>query len=124
MAYLKNRIRSFGYAFSGLMNAIKTEKNLQLQTVVAILVIAAGIFFDISIRKWLAVIGCITLVISLELINSAIEKLCDLYSKEQDPRIKYIKDVSAAAVLVASILSAIIGIVIFGFDILNLFGHH
>lgn len=124
MSYLKKRIKAFGFAFSGLFQAFKCEKHLQLHSIIAVLVIVAGIFFDISIRKWLAVAGCITLVISLELINSAIEKLCDLYSTEQNPKIKYIKDVSAAAVLVASIFAAIVGVIIFWWDVVSLFLRH
>lgn len=123
MSYLKKRKQAFGFAFSGLFQAFKSEKHLQLHGIIAVLVIAAGIFFDISIARWLAVAGCITLVISLELINSALEKLCDLYSTEQNPKIKYIKDVAAAAVLVASIFAAIVGVVIFWWDVVKLFGH-
>ncbi len=124
MSYLKKRIQAFGFAFSGLFQAFKSEKHLQLHGIIAVLVISAGIFFDISIKRWLAVAGCIALVISLELINSAIEKLCDLYSTEQNPKIKYIKDVSAAAVLVASIFAAIVGVIIFWWDVVRLILGH
>ncbi len=124
MSYLKKRKKAFGFAFSGLFQAFKSEKHLQLQGIISLLVIAAGVFFDISIRKWLAVAGCIALVISLELINSAIEKLCDLYSTEQNPKIKYIKDVSAAAVLVVSIFAAIVGVIMFWSDVTGLIMGH
>ncbi|MEO6306221.1 MAG: diacylglycerol kinase family protein [Bacteroidia bacterium] len=113
MSYLKKRIQAFGFAFSGLFAAIKREKNLQLQVIIAILVIIGGIYFHCNSIDWLMIIACIACVISLELINSAIERLCDLYSKEPDPRIKYIKDVSAAAVLVASLFAAIVGLIVF-----------
>lgn len=121
MSYLKKRKQAFGFAFSGLFKAFKSEKHLQLHGIIAVAVIAAGVFFDISIRKWIAVAGCIALVISLELINSAIEKLCDLYSTEQNSKIKYIKDVSAAAVLVVSVFAAIVGVIIFWWDVTSLF---
>ncbi|MDO8998971.1 MAG: diacylglycerol kinase family protein [Bacteroidota bacterium] len=113
MSYLKDRINAFGYAFSGCVQALKTEKNLQLQLMISVLVIFAGVYFSIKVNEWLIVSACIAFVTSLELINSAIEKLCDLYSKEQNPTIKYIKDVSAAAVLVASIFTVLAGSFVF-----------
>jgi len=113
MTYLKKRKNAFKAAFAGLYQAFKSEAHLKLHLIIAVLVIAAGFYFSISKTEWFAVGICIALVIALELINSAIEKMCDLYSKEYDVRIKYIKDVAAAAVLVASIFAAIVGVVIF-----------
>ena len=113
MTYLKKRLKAFGYAFSGLYLAFKSEPHLKIHLGITALVIAAGLYFSISKAEWFAVSLCIALVISLELVNSAMEKLCDLYSKEFDLRIKYIKDVAAGAVLVASVFAAIAGIVIF-----------
>ncbi len=113
MSYLKNRKNAFTYAFSGLWQAFRSEVHLQLHVIIALVVIGAGCYFSISKAEWFAVGLCITLVISLELANSAAEKLCDLYSKEQNPKIKYVKDVMAASVLVASFFAAITGIVIF-----------
>ena len=113
MGYLKKRLLAFGFAFSGLFQAFKSEKHLQLHLIIAALVIAAGFYFSISKTEIFVVAGCIALVISLELINSAIEKLCDLYSTEHNPKIKYIKDVSAGAVLVASFFAAAAGLIIF-----------
>lgn len=113
MTYLKKRIQAFGYAFSGLAKAFTSEAHLQLHFLATVFVIWGGIFFNISKLEWFEVSACIVLVISLELINSAIEKLCDLYSTEQNPKIKYIKDVAAGAVLIASIFAAIIGFMVF-----------
>ena len=113
MSYLKNRKNAFAYAFSGLWHAFKSEAHLQLHLIIGAIVIIAGFYFSISKYDWLIVAGCIAFVISLELINSAIEKLCDLYSKEYNPKIKYIKDVMAAAVLVASVFAAITGVFVF-----------
>ena len=121
MKYLNDRLKAFGFAFSGIYQALKTETNLKLQAIIALLVIAAGFYFSISKSEWFVVAVCITLVICLEMVNSAIEKLCDLYSTEQDQKIKYIKDVCAGAVLVATIFAAISGSVIFWPYITQLF---
>jgi diacylglycerol kinase len=75
--------------------------------------VVAGIVFKISKNEWIAVIFCIGWVIALELVNSAIESTADFISKERNESIKKIKDLSAGAVLVAAIASAIIGLIIF-----------
>ena len=79
MNYLKNRSKAFGFAFSGLGAAFKSEINLQLQLFIAVMVIAAGFFFSISNQEWIVILFCIALVLALEMFNSAIEKLCDLF---------------------------------------------
>ncbi len=113
MNYLKKRSNAFKAAFTGLYQAFKSEPHLKIHLIFTVIVIIAGIYFSISKVEWFAVGACITLVIALELINSAMEKMCDLYSKENDVRIKYIKDVAAGAVLVASIFAAITGVIVF-----------
>lgn len=113
MSYLKNRSNAFGFAFSGLLAAFKSEINLQLQLIIAVFVIGAGFYFSILKEEWIAILLCIAIVITLEMFNSAIEKLCDLYTKEQNQKIKYIKDVCAGAVLFAAVLAAIIGCLVF-----------
>ena len=113
MTYIKNRFKAFYFAFSGIRNAFKSELNLQLQLIIALVVISAGFYFSISKLEWSLILFCICLVIALEMFNSAIEKQCDLYTKEHNQKIKYIKDVCAGAVLITSIVSAIIGSMIF-----------
>ena len=113
MNFLKQRIRSFGYAFSGLYEAIKSEMHMKFHLLAAILVISAGFYFSISKNEFLLILICIALVIALELINTAIEHLCNKLMPDTNTNVKYIKDVSAAAVLVASIIALVIGIIIF-----------
>src|SRR5687767_10649000 len=102
--YFTERARYFVFAFSCLIQAFKGETNLRIQVVAAFIAIAGGIYFCITPAEWLAVSVSIVLVITLELVNSAVEKLCDLVMPQQHPKIKYIKDVMAAAVLLACIL--------------------
>lgn len=110
---MKKRFRAFAYAFSGFYEAFKSEMHLQIHIVTAFCVVATGIYFSVTTAEWFAIGICITLVLSFELINSAIEKLCDVYSEEENTKIKYIKDVSAAAVLVVAIFSAVVGVIVF-----------
>ena len=77
------------------------------------MVIAAGLVLKIGTTDWLFIIGCSMLVLVLELINTAIEHLCDTVTKDFHPSIKIIKDASAAAVLLSAAGSVITGIIIF-----------
>ena len=116
-------IKSFGYAFNGLTKAWTDQRNLRIHCGVMVLAVALGYYFKIRPWEWCAIILMGTLVISLELINSAIETLTDLITREQNPLAAKVKDISAAAVLVAAAASIIIGIIIFGgrvLEILNL----
>ncbi len=104
---------TFINAANGIDQAIKQEPNMRIHVVAAGTAIATGCILGLSAIEWGVVIGCIVLVISLELINTAIETLCDLISLEFNSQIKLIKDVAAGAVLIAAVGSAIIGIIIF-----------
>jgi undecaprenol kinase/diacylglycerol kinase (ATP) len=105
--------RSVGFAFSGLLHFFRRERNGQVQGVIAVAVLLAGFFFQVSQVEWLALLGCTALVISLEMLNSAIERVCDLYTTEFHPAIKIIKDVAAAAVLWSALVSLVVGLFIF-----------
>lgn len=113
MSYLKNRKNAFVHAFNGLGQAFKTEIHLKLFLVIAIVVIAFAFYLKVSETDWIRLLICISLVLCLELVNSAIEKLCDLVMPEKHPKIKYIKDVMAGAVLLACFFAAIIGVIVF-----------
>ena len=110
---LAKQLASFRYAFNGLKILIKEEHNARIHLFAAICVLIAGVVFHISKIEWLAVIFCIGWVITLELMNSVIENTADLISEEKNEKIKKIKDLSAGAVLIAAIISAIIGLIIF-----------
>lgn len=115
MSYLKKRIKALGYAFNGLLLALQTEAHLLIHVIATILVIIMGIYFKLSKTEWLAIIICCGTVIAAELFNSAIEKLCDTVSPHLNPKIKFVKDVSAAAVLVLSLMSVCVAVLIFAF---------
>lgn len=110
---MSRKILSFKYAFAGLVTALKEEPNLKTHFLIGVVVIAISTFLKISLRDWVIIVFLIGFVISLELTNTAIEKVVDAFTDKEHPGAKLAKDVSAAAVLVAAITSAIIGIMIF-----------
>lgn len=110
---MKTFLRSFRFAVQGAAQFFSKQRNAKIQTVMGILAISLGFIVSITPYQWLLVLFCIGLVISLEMLNSAIEIFCDMVTTDFHPRIKIIKDVAAGAVLVASIASLIIGLIIF-----------
>lgn len=106
-------IRSVGFAFQGMFSFFRNERNGQIQGVIALLAVAAGTFLHLRRREWIVLLFCIAAVISLEMLNSTIERLCNKYTTEFDPEIKIIKDVAAAAVLWTAIIAAVVGIILF-----------
>lgn len=106
-------IRSVRYAGNGIYHFFRRERNGQIQGVAAVVVILAGFVFGISRTEWLVLLLCIAAVISLEMLNSAIERICNMYTTEFHPAIKIIKDVAAAAVLWTALVAFVIGMVIF-----------
>ncbi len=106
-------VRSLRYAFRGILYCLKHELNFRIQLAVSLSACALGLLLQISASEWVAVLMCIMLVSGLEIINTAIESLSDAVASEYDPLIKVTKDVSAGAVLLVAILSAVVGFIIF-----------
>lgn len=117
----KNLIDSFKHAFEGIGVAIKSERNLQIHIAIMFLVIIFGIILKISVVEWFVCLLLFGGVISLEMINTAIETTVDLITMERNPKAKLAKDASAGAVLVIAIVSVIIGLIIFVPKILEVF---
>ena len=110
---IAKRLKSFTYAFNGLRVLLKEEHNSLIHLLATVCVVVAGFAFDISSLEWVAVVFAIGLVFGGEIFNSAIEDLADVVCPERDERIKKVKDLSAAAVLVSAITALIIGLIIF-----------
>jgi diacylglycerol kinase len=106
-------LQSFGYAMAGLIKAFLLENNMKIHVLAAIVSVVLGVWLHISFLEWAMIVICIAMVISFELMNTAVEKICDRISKDIHPLTKFIKDVSAAAVLVVSIASLAAGLLIF-----------
>jgi len=110
---MKARLKSFRYAFEGLNAFLSTQHNAIIHLLMTIAVFISAILFNISKMEMIAIIVVTGFVWAAELFNTAIEKLADKVSKDPDPGIKFIKDVSAAAVLLASIAAFFTGAIIF-----------
>jgi len=100
-------------AFRGLKLIIKNERNFRIDIVVSVIVVTIGFLLEISHFDWIALGLLIALVFISEAINSVIEAICDTVSSEYKVNIRYAKDVSAGAVLVSTIVSVIVGLIIF-----------
>ncbi|WP_206365148.1 diacylglycerol kinase family protein [Sphingobacterium corticibacterium] len=107
------RIQSFKYAFKGLLHLIREEPNARIHFVAGIIAITCGWYFDIDKSEWLAVILCIGIVFTTEIVNTAVENICDYISPTYHHKIKIIKDLAAAAVLISAIMSVVVASCIF-----------
>ena len=106
----KNR---FIDAFNGLWFVFKNESNFKIHVGAFILVVLLGFYFRIEKWEWATVLLCSLLVFICEIINTAIEQLCNYIQPENDERIGLIKDIAASAVFVSAIIVSVIGIILF-----------
>ena len=116
----KPLLKTLSYGFNGILYTLKHERNMVIHFLIMILVIIAGIVFKITFVEWGVCFVLFALVLSLELMNTALENVVDLVTEEKKPKAKVAKDASAGAVLVAAIFAVIIGISIFLPRLLNL----
>lgn len=105
---------SFVYAISGILKAIKTERNLRFHIVIANLIFIFAYFYGLDRTQWAILLLAAFLVISLELINTAVEKAVDTATSEILPTAKLAKDAAAGAVFVMAIASLLVGVCLFG----------
>lgn len=115
-------IRSFGFSIEGLKYAYKYEQSMLIHVIATICVIAANIFFGVAGFEWLISLMAIGMVLSAELINTAIEAAVDLVTLEIHPLAKIAKDCGSAATFVLALMAAAIGVVIYGPYILTFVG--
>lgn len=113
-------IKSFGFAFTGIRSVVMHERNMKIHLVISIIVILTGIWLSLSKLEWLFIILAIGGMLSLEMINTAIERVVDLVTNQYHPLAKDAKDIAAGAVLLYAIMSVIIGLIIFLPKILEL----
>lgn len=110
---IRTHVRSYKWAFRGLFSIFLQQFNFQIELLISIIVIIAGLYFQISKDEGIIVIFCIFLVLIAEALNSAIEAISDAVDQDKHQDIKYAKDVGAGAVMLAVIASGIVGILIF-----------
>ncbi|MFR7592275.1 MAG: diacylglycerol kinase family protein [Longibaculum sp.] len=105
--------KSLGYAINGIKTCIFKERNIKIHIFMMICVIACGFIFQITYIEWMLCFLLFALVISLELVNTAIEAVVDLCSPKYHELAKVAKDTAAGAVLISALFAAVIGLMIF-----------
>lgn len=118
---IKKFLLSFTYPIKGLRYAYRNEQNLAVDVGVALLVTIAGFIFKLNLVEWAILALTIGLVISCELINTAIEAVVDVVTEDYHPLAKVAKDTAAAAVFVFAIIAVIVGLIIFLPKVIALF---
>lgn len=106
-------VRSFKWAGQGLKYCLSREKNFQVHCIVGVLAVVTGFVLKIAACEWVIISICIAIVLAFEMINTAIEHLCNIAQPSIDPTVKIIKDVSAGAVLIIALMSLVCGAIIF-----------
>ncbi|MBW4891106.1 diacylglycerol kinase family protein [Mucilaginibacter sp. HMF5004] len=114
-------IKSFGYAFKGLWYATKTQRNFRIHLVAAVVTIAMGFYLHLQQSEWLWISLAITMVLTAELLNTAIEVLTDRVSPEYNVKAGHTKDTAAAAVTITAFFAIVVGAIILLPKIIALF---
>jgi diacylglycerol kinase (ATP) len=112
-SFLTGRLKSITYAVKGAAKLITTEHSVMVQFSIGILVTIAGFYFEITRTEWLFQTLAIGFVMSIEGLNTAVEKMADFVHPDYHERIGFIKDIAAGAVFFAAITSVIIGLIIY-----------
>jgi diacylglycerol kinase (ATP) len=111
--FLTGRFKSMGFALKGAIKLITTEHSVMVQSSIAVLLIIAGFYFEISHEEWLIQTLAIGLVLGIEGLNTAVEKVADFIHPEYHERIGFIKDIAAGAVFFAAITAIAVGCIIY-----------
>ncbi len=112
--FLRSRLRSFRYAFSGWWYVIRTQRNAWIHALASGLVVFLGFWLQLAPRDWALIVLAIGMVWTSEFLNTALEAVVDLASPQHHPLARVGKDVGAAAVLIAALSSAVIGFLVIG----------
>lgn len=104
-----SRLKSFAYAIAGLRHLVRVEHNARVHLAATLATFAVGLVLQISLADWRWIIIAVALVWITEALNTAVEAVCDLVSPDYNEAVKVAKDVSASAVLIASLAAFVIG---------------
>jgi diacylglycerol kinase (ATP) len=106
-------LQSFNYAIEGLIHVLRRERNMRVHFALATIVLVLAFAYDVSKLELMALLLAVSFVLFAEMVNTAVEEMIDLSTRSFDPRAKIAKDVAAGAVMVASVVAATIGYLIF-----------
>lgn len=112
-SFVTGRLKSFKYAFSGAYKLITTEHSIMVQFSLGVLLTIAGFYFDISKTEWLFQTLAVGLVLSIEGLNTAVEKIADFIHPDFHNKIGFIKDIAAGAVFFAAVAALAVGCIIY-----------
>lgn len=112
--FLRSRLLSFKYAFSGIRYVVKTQQNAWIHALISVIVIFLAVWLAVPPQSWALIGLTLGLVWMAECVNTAIEKVFDLINPDSHPLVKIGKDVSAAGVLISALCAVFVGLVIFG----------
>ena len=112
--FIKSRLESFRYAFSGWLYVLRNEPNSWIHATISVIIILLAFWLHLPARDWAVLLLAIAIVWVAEFLNTAIESIVDLASPKTHPLAKAGKDVGAAAVLIAALISVLIGLLILG----------
>jgi diacylglycerol kinase (ATP) len=118
-SFIKGRLKSVVYALKGAYKLVVTEPSVMIQFSLGILISIAGFYFDISKTEWLIQTLCVGLVLSIEGLNTAVEKVADFVHPDYHEKIGFIKDIAAGAVFFAALTAIVIGMIIYVPCIIN-----
>ena len=111
--FFTGRMKSMGFALKGAIKLITTEHSVMVQFSIGVLLVVAGIYFDITMTEWLFQTLAIGLVLSIEGLNTAVEKIADFIHPNYHEKIGFIKDIAAGAVFFAAMTAIAIGLMIY-----------
>lgn len=118
---LKDRLRSFAYAFKGIAEVVRHQANMRIHVVVMLLVLLVAFLLPLSTTEWALILICMGMVLSAELFNSALEYLTDLVSPDYHALAGKAKDAAAGAVLVCAIAAVLVGLLVLGPKLITIF---
>ena len=112
-SFFTGRLKSIGFALKGAYKLITTEHSIMVQFSIAILLVIAGFYFHISREEWMIQTLAFGLVLGIESLNTAVEKIADFIHPEFHDRIGFIKDIAAGAVMFAAAAAIVVGLLIY-----------
>jgi len=111
--FFSGRFKSVGFAFKGAVKLIATEHSVMVQFAIAVVMVFAGFYFEITMNEWMFQTLAIGFVLAIEGLNTAVEKIADFIHPNYHERIGFIKDIAAGAVFFAALTAISIGLMIY-----------
>ncbi|WP_438311000.1 diacylglycerol kinase family protein [Sporosarcina sp. FA9] len=110
---MRKFFKAFKYAWDGILFGLRVERNLKFHFLAGLIVVIAGFLTGLTLIEWFVILILIGGMLSLELVNSAIERVVNLVTTEIHPLAKQAKDLAAGAVLIYAVISGVIGLLLF-----------